>query len=178
MDEGHAVVNPLQFIKLWWNRSRWIFYGFQYRQCFWKKIWGLSNDFNRKVNETQGEHAPIITKRIGNKIKVKWYGEYLAFHHRFARQEKEFFASISNHTHGICFVTGEKQPKWNVLQDWSKKTRMYSSRMRTACTLPYGGLCPGGLPNRDPPWQRPPLPDRDLPPPDRDPPGQRPFFHQ
>ena len=46
---------------------------------------------------------------------------------------------------------------------------MYSSRVRTAGTLPYGGLCPGGgglcpkggLPDRDPPDRDPPL-DRDI----------------
>ena len=48
---------------------------------------------------------------------------------------------------------------------------MYSSRMRTARSLPYGG----GLPNRDPldrdpPGQRPPL-DRDPLPPGQRPPG-------
>ena len=31
---------------------------------------------------------------------------------------------------------------------------MHSSRMRTVHSLPYGGLCPGRLPNRDPPGQR------------------------
>ena len=51
-------------------------------------------------------------------------------------------------------------------------TRMHSSRMCTARSLPYGG----GLPDRDPPGQRPP---RQIPPgqkhPDRDLPGQRPL---
>ena len=59
---------------------------------------------------------------------------------------------------------------------------MYSSRMRTARALPYGGSLSGGLHDRDPPGQRPP-PDRDplnrdprteITCADRDPFGQRP----
>ena len=63
-----------------------------------------------------------------------------------------------------------------------KNTRMHSSRMRTARSLPYGGsLSKGFLPNRDPPWTETPqtetpwtetLLNRD--PLDRDRPGQRP----
>ena len=53
---------------------------------------------------------------------------------------------------------------------------MRSSRMRTARSLPYGGLCPGGLPDRDP-WTETPM-DRDPQlnrgPPIQRPPGQRP----
>ena len=47
-----------------------------------------------------------------------------------------------------------------------QKTRMHSSRMRTACSLPYGGgLCLKRSPRPRPPGQRSP---------DRDPSGQRP----
>ena len=51
--------------------------------------------------------------------------------------------------------------KISVLIKFELITRMHSSRMRTSRTLPYRR----GLPDRDPPGQRPPL--------DRDPPGQR-----
>ena len=56
-----------------------------------------------------------------------------------------------------------------------RKTRMHSSRMRTARSLPYGGLS-GRPPRQRPPWTETPL-ERDPQtetPMDRDPPGKRP----
>ena len=68
--------------------------------------------------------------------------------------------------------------KISVLIKFELITRMHSSRMRTARTLPYSR----GLPGRDPLRQRPPgqrTPPQRTPPPDREPlrqrpPGQRP----
>ena len=52
---------------------------------------------------------------------------------------------------------------------------MHTSKMRTACSLPYGGLCLGGLPDRDLPGQRNPTWTKTpQTPPGQRPPGQRP----
>ena len=65
-------------------------------------------------------------------------------------------------TKRTCYITNSKANHENIsISDKQQLTRMHSSRMCTTNALPCGGL-----PDRDPTWQRPP---------DRDSPGQRPL---
>ena len=97
------------------------------------------------------------------------------------REGKKIELTLDYPKHFCIKILKKKLKNSGHVSKWGKRwdrdpneqiTRMHSSRMRTARSLPYGGGLPNRPPGTDPPGQRPP---GQGPPPDRDPPGETPL---
>ena len=96
--------------------------------CFWTLRW--RKHFVDKIRQIQTWWClMLLSIQFEKKLRIKWI------------IIRPFFCSIVNYF--CCYLLNDEEKKIDLSTD---KTRMHSSMMRTARSLPYGGgsLCPGG----------------------------------